>query len=517
MQMSAIVVSTVTWWHNCAGQPHRQLCLLQCEPDEHDESMDMNEGFSLYQRLAASIQAQINAGALRPGDRVPSVRHLSHVRQVSVSTVLQAYRKLEDDGVIEARPQSGYYVRHRQRRLPEPAITSPPQHAQSVDNGTLVAAALDINNRPNCVPLATASPGPALLPTARLQRLIAGVARRHPTLAVTYSFRSGHPELCRQIARRALDWGIELDPGEIIITNGCMEALNLALRCATRAGDTVALESPAYFGLLQTIESLGLKVLEIPTHPRDGLSVDALDFATRSMNVKACVVVSNVANPLGSVMPETAKRRLVGLAAERHITLIEDAVYGDLYDGPLSPSLAKAYDKAGNVILCSSFSKTLAPGLRIGWIVPGRHRQRIANLKFINNVMTSELPQLAIAEFLASGGYDHHLRRLRRAFREQMEKTTVAIAKYLPEGTRVSRPQGGFLLWVELPKQVDSIVLMREAARENISIAPGPVFSTTDRYLNFARISCGYPWSADIERALRRLGEMAWMQLERSN
>jgi DNA-binding transcriptional MocR family regulator len=479
--------------------------------------MDMNEGFPLYERLAASIRAQISGGALRPGDRVPSVRHLSRARQVSISTVLQAYRKLEDDGVIEARPQSGYYVRYKQRRLPEPAISSPPQQAQSVDNSALVATALDIANRPNSVPLATASPGPALFPTAKLQRCISGVARRHPTLATTYSFRSGHPELCRQIARRALDWGSELDPGEIIITNGCMEALNLALRCVTCPGDTIALESPAYFGLLQISESLGLKVLEIPTHPRDGLSVDAFDFATRSMNVKACVVVSNVGNPLGSVMPESEKRRLVAFAAERDIALIEDAIYSDLYDGPLSPSLAKAYDKTGNVIVCSSFSKTLAPGLRIGWMVPGRRRQQIEMLKFINSLMTSEVPQLAIAEFLASGGYDHHLRRLRRAFREQMEKTAMAVAKYFPEGTRVSRPQGGFLLWVELPDQIDSIVLMREAAKESISIAPGPLFSTTDRYLNFARISCGYPWSADIERAIRRLGEMARMQHERKN
>jgi DNA-binding transcriptional MocR family regulator len=473
----------------------------------------MNDNFTLYERLAASIQLQIQAGALRPGDRVPSVRHFSRARQVSVSTVLQAYRKLEDDGVIEARPQSGYYVRHRGRRLPEPAISDPPPQAQSVGISALVRIALDHSNRPDSVPLATASPGPSLFPKAKLQRLISAAARRHPLLAATYSFRLGHPELRHQIARRALDWGCELDPAEIIVTNGCMEALNLALRSVARPGDTIALESPAYYGLLQIIESLGMKALEIPTHPRDGLSVDAFDFASRSMAIKACVVVSNVSNPLGSVMPEREKKRLVELALERGITLIEDAIYSDLYDGDEPPRLCKSYDLAGNVILCSSFTKTLAPGLRIGWMVPGRHRQEIEMLKFINSLATTELLQVSIAEFLAGGGYDHHLRRLRRAFREQMEKTTQAISKYFPEDTRVSNPQGGFLLWVELPAKVDSMALMAAAAKENISIAPGALFSSTDRYRNFIRISCGHPWSADIERAIQRLGEMVQLQL----
>jgi len=270
--------------------------------------MDMNDDFTLYERLAASIQLQIQAGALRPGDRVPSVRHFSRAREVSVSTVLQAYRKLEDDGVIEARPQSGYYVRHRARRLPEPAISDPPRQAQSVGISALVRLALDHSNRPDNVPLATANPGPSLFPTAKLQRLISAAARRHPLLAATYSFRLGHPELRHQIARRALDWGCELDPAEIIVTNGCLEALNLALRSVAGPGDTIALESPAYYGLLQIIESLGLKALEIPTHPRDGLSVDAFDFAGRGMAIKACVVVSNVSNPLGSVLPEREKK-----------------------------------------------------------------------------------------------------------------------------------------------------------------------------------------------------------------
>lgn len=475
--------------------------------------MHMNSDFALYERLAASILSQISAGALRPGDRVPSVRHLSRARQVSISTVLQAYRKLEDDGVIEARPQSGYYVRHLPRRLPEPATSNPPQQAQFVGISALVSSALETGHRPGSIPLATACPGPSLFPVAKLQRLIAGVVRRHPMLAATYSSRPGHPELRRQIARRALEWGCEIDPAEIVITNGCMEALNLALRCVARIGETIALESPAYFGLLQIIESLGMKALEIPTHPRDGLSVEAFDFASRSMPVRACVVVSNVSNPLGSVMPESEKRRLVKLAAERGITLIEDAVYSDLYDGTQPPALAKSYDPDGNVILCSSFSKTLAPGLRMGWIVPGRHRRQIELLKFINSVASPEVLQLAVAEFLASGGYDHLLRRLRRAFRVQTEKTSEAICRYFPEGTKVSRPQGGFLLWVELPVQVDSIALMREAAKENIGIAPGPLFSSTDRYLNFVRISCGYPWSADIERAISRLGEMAALKL----
>jgi DNA-binding transcriptional MocR family regulator len=320
----------------------------------------------------------------------------------------------------------------------------------------------------------------------------------------------GYDKLRSMIARRSVDFGCKLNPEEIIVTNGCIEALNLALRAVASPGDTIALESPTYFTLLQIIESLGMKALEIPTHPRDGLSIDALDLATqRSGAVKAVIAIPNFQNPLGSLMPDENKARLVQLCEARDIALIEDDIYGDIYFGAARPRVAKSWDRSNSVLLCSSFTKTLAPGFRIGWIAPGKLFQEVAMLKFISSVSTPELPQAAIAEFMANGGYDHHLRRLRAGFARQVQQASQAIAEYFPGGTKITRPAGGFVLWVELSSKIDALELFRRARAERISIAPGPMFTTTKRYRNCFRVGCGNLWSAKIEMGLMRLGQLA--------
>jgi DNA-binding transcriptional MocR family regulator len=276
-----------------------------------------------------------------------------------------------------------------------------------------------------------------------------------------------------------------------------------------RPGDTIALESPTYFTLLQIIESLGLKALEIPTHPREGISIEALDLATQKPGaVRAVIVMPNFQNPLGGLMPDDAKARMVQLLEARSIPLIEDDIYGDIHFQEQRPRVAKAWDRSGNVLLCSSFTKTVSPGLRVGWIAPGKWYNEVVMLKFINSVATPELPQAAIAEFMATGGYDHHLRRLRAGFARQVLQTTSAIAEFFPKGTKVTRPAGGFVLWVEMPSKVDSLELFRRARDQRISIAPGPMFTTTKRYRNFIRIGCGHPWTARMEMALMRLGQL---------
>jgi DNA-binding transcriptional MocR family regulator len=467
----------------------------------------------LYEAVAQDIANLVRDGILRPGERVPSVRRLSAQKRVSISTVLQAYGVLENTGVIEARPQSGYYVRvHRAQPL-EPVVSRPSALATFVGVNALVEMALSARKRPGIVPLGEACPSPELLPTAKLRRLLASVSARHAAALTTYAFPPGNEKLRRQIARHALDGGCSLHSDDIIITNGCMEALNLCLRAVAKAGDTIALESPTYFGLLQIIESLGMKALEIPTHPRDGISIEALELATRKRGVKACVVMANVSNPLGSVMPDEHKRRLVALLAERNIPLIEDDVYGDLHYGPIRPCTAKTFDRDGMVLLCSSFTKALAPGFRVGWVAPGRFQAQVEMVKFINSVATPEILQITLAEFLESGGYARHLRALRRHFAQQVQQTSQAVFDYFPSGTRVTRPQGGFVLWVELPAKCDALRLHREALAENIGLMPGPMFSASKKtYRNCIRLSCGYPWSGRIDQALLRLGELAKAQ-----
>lgn len=474
----------------------------------------MTSAPALYESVAADLTAMLNKGLLRPGERLPSVRQLSAQKRISVSTVLQAYRTLEDNGLIYARPQSGYFVRARSlRQPPEPALTTPPDTASLVGVSALVAESLAARQKQGMVSFSEACPSPDLLPAARLRRLMATLAMRRPQALTTYAFPPGNEDLRRQIARRAIATGYRIGIDDIVITDGCMEALNLCLRAVAKPGDTIAFESPTYFGLLQIVESLGMKALEIPTHPREGISLDALELATRKRRVKACVVMPTVANPLGSVMPDENKARMVALLAARNVPLIEDDVYGDLHYAYTRPIAAKSYDKTGNVLFCSSFTKALAPGFRVGWVVPGRFRAQVEMLKFINTVATPDILQATIAEFLNSGGYDRHLRVLRKVFASQVARVSDAVSEYFPAGTQITRPQGGFLLWVALPGRCDTTRLRKQALAENISFMPGSMFTNSrNTYRNALRLSCGLPWSDRIDQGLRRLGELARAQ-----
>ncbi|MHA3771939.1 aminotransferase-like domain-containing protein [Verrucomicrobiota bacterium sgz303538] len=464
----------------------------------------------LYESVAEQIAQLIDLGTLRPGERIPSVRKLSRQRRVSISTILQAYRVLENRGLIEARPQSGYFVRVKPWTPPaEPEISRPAKRATQVNVSELAVRVMKATRDPALVRLGAALPSPELLPTVQLNRCLAAVSRRNRTLGSNYSIPPGNSALRIQIARRALDTGCTLAPDDIVTTVGGMEALNICLRAVTKPGDTIAIESPTYFGILQCIESLGLKALEIPTHPRDGVSLDALAYALETQPIAACLFVLNFNNPLGSCMPDAHKEQLVAMLAEREIPLIEDDLYGDLPFNGIRPRTAKSFDRKGLVLLCDSFSKTLAPGYRVGWCAPGQWQERVELLKMVTTVATPTLPQMAVADFLANGGYEHHLRRIRKLYAEKVQLVSQAVGEFFPEGTRVTRPTGGYVLWVELPTQVNSLELFDRALAAGISIAPGPLFSAKGKFTNFIRLNCGNPWTPQIESALRTLGQMA--------
>lgn len=460
----------------------------------------------LYHRIAAQIEAGIAAGALAVGMRLPSVRQLSRQHGVSMSTALQVYRHLENRGIVQARPKSGYYVAPRVPVLPEPQLDLRIEDAALVNMDQVLHEFLLIVDDPLAMPGFHALPARSLLPEAKLQHLMAGVNRRHPEYASNFQL-GGSPALRQEIARRAVSSGAQLHPDEIVITNGGMEAIYLALRSVAQAGDTIALESPTYFNLLQAIESLGMRALEIPSHPRDGLSLEALDFATqRDGAVKACVVLPNFPNPLGSLMPVANKQRLVQMMAERRIALIESDIYGEIHFGEQRPPVLKSFDAANDVILCSAFTKTVAPGYRIGWVAPGRHYLKTQTLKVRTSVACPMLQQEVLAQFIRDGGYDHHLRRLRAALQLQAHQMADTVARWFPMGCRLSIPQGGLMLWIELPRHVDSREVFAMARLQHIGVAPGAAFSTTRRFDHFIRIQYGDPWSPQMEDAIRRLG-----------
>jgi DNA-binding transcriptional MocR family regulator len=469
-----------------------------------------------YEELASFITALVDNGALRPGSRAPSLRQISKQRRTSLSTALQAYRLLEDRGILEARPQSGFYVaRGGSISLAAPTISKPPGKATSVALSGVLLKLLEHAADPRLVPLGCAIPSAELLAAGRLDRFLARAARVKGIDYNIYTVPKGDRRLREEIARRALRWGQALSPEDIAVTCGCAEALALALKAVARPGETIAIESPTYFGLLQVIEALDLKALELPTDATSGIDLPALEKALGGGSIKACLLASSFSNPLGCTMPEEKKIAVLDLLAKHDVPLIEDDIYGDIYFGKERPKPFMALRPQANTIYCSSFSKTVAPGYRIGWVATGRHMQSLLESKFAFTLCGPALPQAALADFLSSGGYDSHLRRMRRTFADNIDQMTRTIDKAFPRGTRVSRPAGGFVLWLVLPKPIESRALFDRALREGICFAPGDVFSASDRYANCLRLSCGYRWDARIETGIVTLGKMASAALAR--
>jgi DNA-binding transcriptional MocR family regulator len=466
------------------------------------------EASYLYARLAAQLRAQIARGVLCPGDRLPSVRFLSRQEAVSISTVTQAYLSLEREGLLVARERSGYFVSAPPAAHLLPRSRPAPIAPVPVSIADEVSEVLGRTQETRLVPLGVAAPCPAWLPLRHLNRAVRSVLADEPGHSAGYGPLTGHPELRRQLARRAFAAGCTLDPDDILVTAGGLEALNLCLRAVTRPGDLIAVESPTYFGILQAAESLGLRVVEVPAEPSRGIRLDLLDQVLARHYPKAVVCMTTSHNPLGCVMSRAAKEELVALVTRRQVPLIEDDVFGDLAFGEVRPPAAKAFDAAGLVLLCSSFSKTLAPGLRLGWIEVGRFRDRARFLKGITSMSTASLSQLSLARVLEHGHFERHLRRLRLRLADQVSRVVYAVSEAFPPGTRLTRPEGGNLVWVQLPPRVNGTELYRHALEQGIAILPGEIFSTRGRHRGFVRLSCGAPWSPAIEHALGALGKL---------
>ncbi len=466
----------------------------------------------LYERVASDLADLIRQGTFRAGERIPSVRQLSRQRKISITTVLQAYMELEREGLIETRPQSGYYVRAKvPNLLPEPEMSTPKLDPTLVSVRELVMMILKDSTNPNLIQLGAAIPNTELVIPTKLNRIMASLPRQVDKQYNYYDIPPGNESLRIQIAQRAVVLGCNLTHADIVTTSGCLEAFTLSLRAVCQPGDTVAIESPMYFGVLQILESLKLRALEIPTHPHDGISISALRFAIEHNSIQACLVLSNFNNPLGSCIPDDNKRALVELLASHESPLIEGDVCGEIYFSGVRPGVCKAYDRKGLVLLCSSFSKDLVPGYRVGWVAPGRFKSTIEWLKYTTNVATATLPQVAIAQFLASGGYDHHLRSIRRLYASFVSQLSQAVVRYFPTGTRVTRPNGGIVLWVQLPDYADSLALYKQALQAGITLAPGYIFSATQQYKNFIRLNAAW-WSFETDRAMRHLGELVAQQ-----
>lgn len=470
----------------------------------------------LYERLADRFTGQIFSGVFRTGDRLPSVRAICRSERVSPASVLQAIALLESRGLVETRSRSGTYVRPRlaaSARLPAPTDCGP--EPQEIGICDVIAEALHHAGNPEMVPLGVAVPCPDLLPTERLSRLVASVVRERPELLGQYSTDNGAPELLRQLAQRFSEIGMDVPMEEIIITFGATEALNLAIRAVTRPGDTVAVESPCYYGFLQILESLGIKVVLVPGCCSEGIDLRLLAEAIESHPIKAVILVPSFNNPNGSLLSEDKRRKLVALLDDNAIPLVEDDIYGDLHFGPDRPRPCRSFDQSGQILYCGSFSKSLAPGLRVGWVAGGKYAERVRRLKWISSLGTPMVNQIAIARYLSAGGYSRHLRHLRRAFQTQVMQIRNAVLSAFPPDIAISEPQGGMFLWVELPEGVDSVELQRRAIVKKIMIVPGTVFCPVAAIRNRIRINCGYPVDHRILEGIQILGNILHQMMDR--
>ena len=481
-------------------------CLHPAPGPKHGQARNLP---SRYKEVAERLVALIGGGTFRVGDRLPSIREMSREAQVSINTVKAAYAHLEDRCLIAARPQSGYYVCPRPTEPPrEPVVAGRDIAPREISSSALVAQLMRATLDADQVQFGAAIPDPALVPAAKLSRLMASVCRNHPGESTAYATGYGHGRLRSQIGRWMLKAGCTLSADDIIITGGASEAVFLALQALTRPGDTVAMGSPIYFNFVQMLQLLDLRVVEIPTSPSEGLHLPTLRSALAANKIACCLVIGNFDNPLGSSLADPRKQELVELLAAAGVPLIEDDINGDLCHGEERPSVCKAWDRDGNVLLCSSFSKTLAPGYRVGWIAPGRYLETVLHRKLATNIASASPSQLAVAEFLADGGYARHLRAIRKAYATKLARMAEAIALYFPPGTRVTRPSGGFTLWLELPAEVDTVDLYARAEKERIAFAPGRIFSTRGDYRNCLRLNGAF-WSEKTRWAVERLGRMA--------
>lgn len=461
-----------------------------------------------YEKLAQTLRRQIQSQVWLPGDKLPSLRESCKQSGFSLMTVLQAYQLLESQGEIVARPQSGYYVAARPSPLPHASGEKKLHFTEQVDINDSIFEILQATKDPHIIPFGSAFPDPTLFPQQRLARSLASAVRKMSPHAAMANLPPGNDDLRRSIAQRYAQCAMEVAPDEIVITSGAMESLSLSLQAVTEPGDWIAIESPAFYGVLQAIERRKLKAVAIPTDVRDGMDLDSLQQALDQYPIKACWLMPNFQNPLGCTMPKERKQQLVTMLQHKQVALIEDDVYSELFFGGDRPMPAKAFPGSNTILHCSSFSKCLAPGFRVGWVAAGQYAGKIQRLQLMSTLSASVPTQLALADFMQQGGYDTHLRRLRRQLEQRQLAMHRAIVDSFPAGVTVSQPQGGYFLWLDLGDTVLASKVYQRALAKGISVAPGNMFSASEQFNHCMRINSSFEWNESSQQAIAVLAAL---------
>jgi len=461
----------------------------------------------LYLKIANTIQEQIFSETLKIGDKLPSIRAFQKLHNVSMNTIKQAFLELESKSLIESRPKSGFYVsKTSNRKLLIPSMNKLKLSEQKTTSEDLITKVFDSLSDKDITRFSIGVPDPSLLPIAKLNKGLAKVVRNLAESGTSYEPVQGSANLRRNVAKWAIVLEGKLTEDDFVTTSGAMNAIFNCLMAVTKRGDTIAIESPVYFGIIQIAQNMGLNIIELPTHPTTGVDLEALKKVIHKVDV--CCFMSNFSNPLGSLMPDEHKKELVKMLTHHNIPLIEDDLYGNLFFGTVRPKPCKYYDEAGIVMWCGSVSKTLAPGYRVGWVAPGKFKDKIIRQKMAQTVCMPSLYQEVIADFLEHGRYDHHLRNLRSTLYTNSLHFQRTIEDHFPENTKISQPQGGSFLWLELDKSIDTAVLYDTAIQQKIGFAPGRIFTQHDQYHNCMRLNFGLEWKEKVELDLKRLGQL---------
>lgn len=466
----------------------------------------------LYEKIANALRDNIHTGLFVEGDKLPSIRKLVSEFKVSISTVQQAYHQLEIEGLIEARPKSGYFVAHKIETPSLPFTSRPAQRPIEVSQWQDVLEVLLAKENEQVIQLQHAMPNMKISSLSPLLKKMSWLMRQQAELSLPYCDIKGTLALREQIVDLATNSGCVLHPDDLVITSGCQEALSVCLRAVAEPLDIVAVESPSFYGSMQAIKAANLKAIEIPTNAENGLSLEALELALEQWPIKAILVTPTVNNPMGYSMSEKDKKRLYQLAQSYDISIIEDDIYGDIsYQSP-RPKTIKSFDEDGRVLLCSSFSKTVAPGIRVGWIAPGRYRDKVTHVKYVSSSMCPTLPQLAMADFIQSGAYARHTRKVRLLYKQGRDHLIQCIKQHFPIGTRISFPQGGYILWVELDKCYDAVKVYTQCKKSSVTIAPGTLFSATGKFRHCMRLNFSEKTAVDREQGIIELAKLIKQQ-----
>ena len=458
-----------------------------------------------YRQLAELFKTQIQQNTWRAGEKLPSVRVTSRSHSVSTGTVLQAYQLLEAQGWVTAKPQSGYFVTADLERL---EVSTSESHPLRVSVNDELYDFLKHQASPEAIKLGSAFPEPTLFPLAALNRNLASSGRKMGPDTLLDNLPPGSESLRRLIAQRYIQQGMSLTHDDIVITSGALEALNLSLQAVTQPGDIVVVESPTFYGALQAIERLGLKAIEVRVDAKKGHSLTQLESLFEQHDVKACWLMTNFHNPTGTSLSDEEKHRVVDLANQHDVYLIEDDVYAELYFGEKKPTSLKSFDTHERVLHCGSLSKSLCPGYRLGWVINKRFNEPIQKLQLMSTLSGSAPIQQGVAHYLQNDSYDNHLRKLRKTLQQRQQRFIALLEQHLPAKVDFYVPQGGYFLWLTLPKGTSSKALYHALLAEQVTIAHGKLFSLVAQLENCLRLNTSLAMDEHVEQAIRKLSDL---------